>query len=131
MDVVVADSVDSTEVASVPVKAIPASSAVYDIGPETARLFASEILGSRTVVWNGPVGVFEREVFAPGTYALAEAVAKCPGYTVVGGGESITALGRSGFSDRVDHISTGGGASLEFLEGRALPGLTVLGYVNA
>ena len=131
IDVVVADSLDATEVASLPVKAIPASSAVYDIGPETTRLFASEIVASRTVVWNGPVGVFEREVFAPGTYALAEAVAMCPGYTVVGGGESITALGRSGFSDRVDHISTGGGASLEFLEGRVLPGLAVLGYVNA
>lgn len=131
IDVVVADSLNSSEVSAVPVGAIPASSAVYDIGPETTRLFASEIVRSRTVVWNGPVGVFERDVFAPGTYALAEAVAQCPGYTVVGGGESITALGRSGFSDRVDHISTGGGASLEFLEGRVLPGLAVLGYANA
>nr|MDQ3327178.1 phosphoglycerate kinase [Chloroflexota bacterium] len=131
VDVVVADSLSSTEGAVVPTGAIPSSSAVFDIGPETTRLFAAEIKRARTVVWNGPVGVFEQPSFAQGTYALAAAVAQCTGYTVVGGGESITALGRSGFADRVDHISTGGGASLEFLEGRALPGLAVLGYAHA
>jgi len=131
VDVVVADSLSSPDVAVVPVGAIPSSGAIYDIGPESARLFSLEIARARTVVWNGPVGVFERDAFARGTFALAEAVARCTGYTVVGGGESITALGRSGLGARVDHVSTGGGASLEFLEGRELPGLVVLGYSHA
>ncbi|MCA8981322.1 MAG: phosphoglycerate kinase [Planctomycetes bacterium] len=97
-----------------------------DIGPKTIRRFCGAVAGARTVVWNGPMGVFEMEPFQAGTKAVAEAVAACPGYTVVGGGDSVAAAERFGVTDRIDHISTGGGASLELLEGRELPGIVAL-----
>ncbi len=105
---------------------VPEDLAAYDIGPETVRRYSELIGESATVFWNGPMGVFEVEGFAQGTYALAAAVAGAEGYTVVGGGDSVAALERSGYAAQVDHISTGGGASLEFLEGQALPGVRVL-----
>jgi phosphoglycerate kinase len=97
-----------------------------DIGPRTVELFRKEIGRARTVVWNGPMGCFEMEPFARGTMAVARAVAETDCVSIVGGGDSVSAVNRSGLSDRMTHISTGGGASLEFLEGKALPGIEAL-----
>jgi len=97
-----------------------------DIGPETMRLFASWISRARTVFWNGPVGVFEQPPFDQGTLAIAQALAACPGVTIVGGGDSLAAIRRSGVAERITHLSTGGGATLEFLAGIELPGVRAL-----
>jgi phosphoglycerate kinase len=105
---------------------IPAGWRGCDIGPATAVLFAEVIAAAKTVLWNGPMGVFEDERFAEGTKAIAEAVAHCSGSTVVGGGDSAAALAQLGLTDRIDHVSTGGGASLELLEFGDLPGLAAL-----
>jgi phosphoglycerate kinase len=97
-----------------------------DIGPKTVEAYTAALSDARTVVWNGPMGVFEIDAFAKGTMAVAEAVARVNGTTIVGGGDSIAAIKKSGVSDRITHISTGGGASLEFLGGQTLPGVAVL-----
>jgi phosphoglycerate kinase len=97
-----------------------------DIGPDTARHYADLVRKAKTVVWNGPMGVFEIDAFAGGTKAVAEAVAAVNGTTIIGGGDSIAAVTKAGVADRISHISTGGGASLEFLGGRTLPGVAVL-----
>jgi phosphoglycerate kinase len=97
-----------------------------DIGPATVEAFRSALGDARTVVWNGPMGVFEIDAFAQGTIAVANAVANVKGTTIIGGGDSIAAVKKAGVADRITHISTGGGASLEFLGGRTLPGVAVL-----
>jgi phosphoglycerate kinase len=97
-----------------------------DIGPATCAAYEAAIQTARTVVWNGPMGVFEIEVFAAGTNAVARAVANVKGTTIVGGGDSIAAIHKAGVADCITHISTGGGASLEFLGGQTLPGVAVL-----
>ncbi len=99
-----------------------------DIGPQTQKLYADAIKGSGTVLWNGPMGVFEWEAFARGTTAIAKAVADSGAFSVVGGGDSVAALNQSGLASKISHVSTGGGASLELLEGQKLPGLLALGY---
>jgi phosphoglycerate kinase len=126
-DVVVADGF-SAEASTKVVKAdsIPEGWMGLDIGPETAVAYATAIGGAGTVFWNGPMGVFELKPFAAGTRAVAEAMAACPGVTVVGGGDSVAALNQFGLADRMDHVSMGGGASLEYLEGAQLPGVAVL-----
>ncbi len=105
---------------------IPAGTLALDIGPETRRRYAQEIAGAKTVVWNGPMGVFEWPAFRAGTAAVAEAVAAARAYTVVGGGDSVAAVELLGVTDKIQHISTGGGASLELLGGKALPGIEAL-----
>lgn len=111
---------------TVPVDAIPGDQMGLDVGPRTVEEFARTIADAKTVLWNGPMGMFELEPFSGGTRGVATAVAGASAFTVVGGGDSLAALKRFGLLDAIDHLSTGGGASLEFLEGRELPGIAVL-----
>ncbi|MGQ9681175.1 MAG: phosphoglycerate kinase [Anaerolineae bacterium] len=106
---------------------VPAGWRIMDIGPDSIKQYAQALQGARTVVWNGPMGVFEFPAFAAGTVAIAHAVADLPGATtIIGGGDSVAAVEQAGVADRISHVSTGGGASLEFLEGRVLPGVAIL-----
>jgi phosphoglycerate kinase len=126
-DVVVAAGLDRPDTAQVTaVDAVGADDAIFDIGPRTVELFAERIARARTIVWNGPMGVFETPPFDAGTLGVARAVAGAAGYSLVGGGDSVAAVEQAGLADRIDHISTGGGASLEFLEGKQLPGIAAL-----
>ncbi|MBO8168433.1 MAG: phosphoglycerate kinase [Thermoanaerobacteraceae bacterium] len=126
-DLVVAREVaENSEYKTVPVDRVPENWKAVDIGPETAKTYAEQITASKTVVWNGPMGVFEIEPFAKGTEALAQAMAEVEGTTIVGGGDSVAAVEKMGVADKLTHISTGGGASLQFLEGKPLPGIEAL-----
>ena len=126
-DVVAARAIaDDVDVSTVPAGDIPDGLMGLDIGPDTVRRFAEAIGQAKTVLWNGPMGVFELEPFSGGTRGVAEAVARANAFSVVGGGDSLLAVKRAGLQDGFDHLSTGGGASLEFLEGRALPGIAIL-----
>ena len=131
IDTVVADAfpdpIDAEiETEIVDVDSIPADKQGLDIGPKTAELFAEKVKAAKTVVWNGPMGVFENPVLAKGTNAVAKALAECEGTTIIGGGDSAAAIKQLGYADKVSHVSTGGGASLEFLEGNGLPGVDIL-----
>ena len=121
------DPIDApVEVTIVPVTAIPADMEGCDVGPETMKLFADAVKASKTVVWNGPMGVFENPTLAAGTLAVAKAMAESDATTVIGGGDSAAAVQQMGLGDKMTHISTGGGASLEYLEGKELPGIAVI-----
>ena len=121
------DPIDAPiETEIMPVDAIPADHMSLDIGPKTAELFADEIKKAKTVVWNGPMGVFENPTLAKGTIAVARAMAETDAVTIIGGGDSAAAVNTLGFGDKMSHISTGGGASLEFLEGKELPGIAAM-----
>ncbi|HEX9984477.1 MAG TPA: phosphoglycerate kinase [Thermoanaerobaculia bacterium] len=128
VDVIAADSLDApTKIDTVEVgQGLTAEQKALDIGPKTVERYEAEVKNARTIFWNGPMGVFEKEEFAKGTLAMARAVATSGGITVVGGGESVEAINGSGYADRISHISTGGGASLEFISGAQLPGVEVL-----
>jgi phosphoglycerate kinase len=130
-DVVTARSLDSTNTTVTATDAIPADEAIFDIGPATVTRYCEQIAAARTVFWNGPMGVFERKQFENGTIGIARCVADASAYTVVGGGDSLAAIDAAGVGERIDHISTGGGASLEYLEGRELPGIAALPDASA
>lgn len=117
---------EQAEVVAVDGIDIPEGLIGMDIGPKTLKVIEKELKAAKSIVWNGPMGVFEFDAFADGTKAVAQMVADCDGTTVVGGGDSVAAVNKFGFADRIDHVSTGGGASLEFLEGRVLPGIKAL-----
>jgi phosphoglycerate kinase len=126
VDAVIAKSIDDEAGHWVPISAVPTDHSIFDIGPGTVERFGMILRGAKTIFWNGPMGVFERPAFAAGTNGVAELVASSDAFTVVGGGDSVAAVEQLGVADRISHISTGGGASLEFVEGRALPGLVAL-----
>ncbi|MDY3007370.1 phosphoglycerate kinase [Anaerococcus porci] len=127
IDVVIADEIKSgVETAIVDIDNIPEDKEALDIGPKTIELFASKIKDAKTVVWNGPMGVFEIKEFSNGTNEVAKALADSDAVTIVGGGDSALAIEKAGFKDKITHVSTGGGASLEFLEGKTLPGIACI-----
>ncbi|MCC6793329.1 MAG: phosphoglycerate kinase [Thermomicrobiales bacterium] len=125
VDVVVTAGMDG-EASVVGLDGVTDDLAIFDIGPKSAELFAERIGAAKTIFWNGPMGVFEKPAFAAGTKAIATAVAAADAFTVVGGGDSVAAVEQMGVADKISHISTGGGASLEFIEGKELPGITPL-----
>ena len=126
LDHVVAAGLDASESQIVPIDRTPENLMGLDIGPETVKHYSSILAGARTIVWNGPMGVFENPKFAEGTFGIARAVADSKAFSIVGGGDSAAAVAQSGMEPKITHISTGGGASLEFLSGQKLPGVEAL-----
>ncbi len=121
-----AEFAEDTKAIAVDTVDIPADLIGMDIGPKTVKLVVTAVEGAKSVVWNGPMGVFEFDAFAEGTLTVAKALAACKGITVVGGGDSVAAINKFDLADKISHVSTGGGASLEFLEGKVLPGIKAL-----
>jgi phosphoglycerate kinase len=126
VDAVVASAIESEETSTVAASAVPEGKSAFDVGPGSIELFNGVISRAGTVLWNGPLGVFERKQFAAGTLAMARAIAASAAFSVVGGGDSVAAVRQSGKERGFDHVSTGGGASLEMLEGKVLPGIAAL-----
>jgi len=126
VDHVVAAGLVASESQIVPIDRTPENLMGLDIGPETVKHYSSILAGARTIVWNGPMGVFENPKFAQGTFGIARAVADSKAFSIVGGGDSAAAVAQSGMESKITHISTGGGASLEFLSGQKLPGVEAL-----
>ncbi len=127
VDSIIGDKFDANaKVDIAPSEHMPVGWLGLDIGPASRMLYADKIRTAKTVVWNGPMGVFEMEAFAEGTKVVAKALADCGAVTIIGGGDSAAAVKQLGYADAMTHISTGGGASLEFLEGKELPGVTAL-----
>lgn len=126
LDSIIAGGLDATETQTLDTGIIPSNQMGLDIGPKTVKLFSDALKGAKSVLWNGPMGVFENSLFAAGTKALCQAVADCTkagATTVIGGGDTASAVHQFGFEDKVSHVSTGGGASLEYCEGKKLPGM--------
>ncbi len=117
---------ESAQAESIDTIDIPENKIAMDIGPKTLNIYREKIARAKNVIWNGPMGVFEFDAFANGTLEVAKYVSECQGTTVVGGGDSVAAVNKFGLADKIDHVSTGGGASLEFLEGKSLPGIVAL-----
>jgi len=126
VDVRIGDTVEAASAREVAVDSIPPDAMALDIGPRTEALYRERLRRARAVFWNGPMGLLENPAFAGGTLAVARAAADCPGFSVVGGGDSVAAVKQADLGSRFDHVSTGGGASLEYLEGRPLPGVEAL-----
>jgi 3-phosphoglycerate kinase len=126
-DLVVTDSIDNpSTVATVGLDGVEEGRMAVDIGPATVARYSEILAGAKVIFWNGPMGVFEKEQFANGTMEMARAIGESTAISVVGGGESVEAVKESGYAERITHISTGGGASLEFIAGESLPGIAVL-----
>jgi len=125
-DVVVGKSLEDTDPKTKPVDAVASDEMILDIGPKTAGAYAGEIAKAGTIVWNGPVGVFEKDAFARGTEAIARAIADSKAFSIAGGGDTVAAINKFGVADQIDYISTAGGAFLEFLEGKTLPAVAAL-----
>jgi len=126
VDLVVAESLEAPKGETCKASAVPEGKMALDIGPATVEAYSKRLAGARTIFWNGPMGVFEKQPFAIGTMAIAKAVASAKAFSVVGGGDSVAAVNQSGVASSLSHISTGGGASLEMLEGKVLPGIKAL-----
>jgi phosphoglycerate kinase len=126
VDVVVAESLDATSGKATDVSVVRPEEMALDIGPRSVKNFGERLRRAKTVFWNGPMGLFENAAFAEGSFGVARAMADCTGFTVVGGGDSVAAANQAGLSERYSHVSTGGGASLELIEGKKLPGVEVL-----
>jgi phosphoglycerate kinase len=127
VDVVVTDKVEAgASTMTVAADAVPSDRAIVDIGPRAVEQYGEALNGAGTIFWNGPMGVFEIREFAAGTRAIAEKLGSCGAVPVFGGGESVAAVEQMGLADKMTHISTGGGAALEFIEGRELPGVAAL-----
>jgi len=125
-DVVVGDSLEADSGRVVAIADVGADDVILDVGPRTRQAFADVVLRAKTIFWNGPMGLFERAAFAEGTFALAKAVAQSEAVAVVGGGDSVSAINKAGVASKIHHISTGGGASLELVQGKILPGVAAL-----